>query len=48
MFSLEDIVVFERTITKYGIIKPFLEGDETVRLANEEELERYFKRRQTL
>ena len=48
MFSLEEIVVFGGAITKYGIIKLFLESDEIVRLANEDELERYSKRRQTL
>lgn len=48
MFNLEDIVVFGGAITKYGIIKPFLDGDEVVRLATKAEIKRYEKRRQTL
>ena len=42
-FKSEDIVVYEGLITKYSIIKPFIDPEEPVWLATPAEIELYKK-----
>lgn len=43
MINSIDIVVWNGIITNFGVIKPFVNFSDRIRLANEEELIRYIK-----
>lgn len=42
-FSAVDIVVCEGIICRYGAIKPLVDKNDIIRLANEKEIKLYFK-----